>query len=137
VVLVFGLGQAAKAESLAEKKKWKEEAESIESGSLKPLNEKCGTKVTFEFSKDSFKNWPEDRSVSGYCKAVLDTMWGMCDDEDSKKEIVSKVQKVVCKNVGKGKNWQLSFSGKTLNYGVDQDGVNADQFNKEWLMKNL
>jgi hypothetical protein len=137
VVMVFGLGQMAKAESLAEKKKWKEQMEYLENEELKPMNQACGTEIKFEFEKDSLKNWPEGKSVYGYCAHVLGTMRGMCADEDSKKEIASKVKKVVCKNEGKGKKLQLKLSGSTLHWGIDEDGYNIDDFCKEWLMKNL
>jgi hypothetical protein len=137
VVLVFGLGQAAKAESLAEKKKWKDQMEYLENEELKPMNTACGTEIKFDFDKDSFKNWPEGSSIYGYCGEVLGTLRTMCGEEDAKKEIASKVKKVVCKNEGKGKKLGLKLGGSTLHWGVAEDAANLGDFCKEWLMKNL
>lgn len=142
VAALLGLGllpALASAQSLEEKKYRKEQEAYLKSESTDSMNEKCGTKieVTIDWSKfklDEIKS--KNVSTYGYCQPSVNTVRSLCDDADAKPEVVKKVKKIVCKYGGPGKR-ALTLKGGTLEWTIDWDAANNDDYVKEFLMKNL
>jgi hypothetical protein len=129
----------ASAQSLEEKKYRKEQEGYLKEKSSDPMNEKCGTKIDVSIDWSKFKlDEIKSKNVStyGYCETAANVIWHLCDDADAKPEVVKKVKKIVCKYGGPGKRG-MTLKGGTLEWIIDWDAANADDYVKEFLMKNL
>jgi hypothetical protein len=138
VVIAMSIGGAsiAFAESLAEKKKHKEQVEYLQK-ELDYTNEKCGTKITasFDWSKSKLEDM-DKYSAYGYCESALDALESICEDSDGKEAVQKDVKKVVCKFGAKDKR-AISLKGGTLEWTMDWEASNNADYIKEYLMKTL
>jgi hypothetical protein len=75
-------------------------------------------------------------SPSGYCESAYTAPVQVCGDKDGKEAVQQKVKKVLCKFGGKGKR-VLKLNGGTLEFTIDWDAANNDDYVKAFLMKNL
>lgn len=132
---IFG-GTLAYAESLGEKKKHKEQVEYLQK-ELDYTNEKCGTKITAEFdwSKSKLEDF-DTYSAYGYCEATLDALESICEDADGKEAVQKDVKKVLCKFGGKGSR-SITLKKGVLEWVIEWEASNNQDFIKEYLMKTL
>ncbi len=106
-------------------------------------NTKCGIKLKATIDWNSFKDEVDKQldgkinySFSGYCAEAVNTLFGMCDDADSKAAIAKKIKVYTCKFGGKGKR-KLDLKGNALTYWVDWEAANNGDFCKDYLGKKL
>jgi hypothetical protein len=135
--LALGVGRAY-GQSLAEKKYRKDQEAHFQEENIKPMQDQCGRiEVSIDWSKFKLEEI-EAKGVSTYCycSSAPDELRRLCADADSKAEVVKKVKKVVCKYGGPGKR-SISLKKGTLEWTIDWDAANNDDYIHQYLMKNL
>lgn len=136
VLGVMFVSGAAYAESLAEKKKHKEQVEYLNK-ELEYTNEKCGTKITasFDWSKSKLEDM-NTYSAYGYCEAALDALESICEDSDGKEAVQKDVKSLVCRFGGKGSR-AITLKKGVLDWTIEWEASNNGDYIKEYLMKTL
>jgi hypothetical protein len=134
---------SAEAQSLGEKKKMKEQEAYLVEKHTQPMQEKCGKiEVAFDWKSYDLEWWDKlNSSLYGYCAAVVDQLYYLCEDADAKPEVQAKIKKVVCKSCKGDKGERaVSLKSGTLEWTScpknDQPGNDGDYI-KAYLMKTL
>jgi hypothetical protein len=123
----------AKAESLAEKKKHKEQLEYFQK-EVDYTNEKCGIKLNASIDWTGSKLEDFDTySAYGYCEAGLDALEAICADDDGKTAVRDKVKTYICKF---GKR-EVGFKDGTLTFTAEWEAANNSDYVKDYLMNAL
>ena len=133
------VGVTAKAaESLADKKYWKEQMEYVDR-SLKSASETCGVNFTFEWvDKEKLKTAAEKNSGSpnGVVTSIIDEVEGICRNEgdDGKKAVKAKIKGF---KAGWADKRSLELKGGIVKYMGNNTEANFSDWAKPWLMKAL
>lgn len=133
----FVVPSLAEAQSLGEKKKRKEQEEYLQK-EVEYTQQQCGAKfpVSFDWAKFVLDDM-QTYSAYGYCDSVLGALETVCGDADGKEAVQQKVKKVVCKFGGKDKRAINLGKDGTLEWTIDWDAANNEDYIKEYLMKAL
>lgn len=102
-------------------------------------DEKCGTKLTTRIDWASFEadeRW-QQKSLSGYCANPLSALRRFCEGEKAKAHIQKTVKRLTCRAVKDKSEWRLVVKGDELQWLVTPEAVNADDFAKAQLLRNL
>jgi hypothetical protein len=125
------------AESLEEKKYWKNEMDYMQR-SLDAANEKCGMKFTFDWvDKAKLREEASNTNTSpnGICSSIIDEVRGICGEgEDEKKAVAAKIKGFAC---GFAKDRKLTLAGGIVKFMGNNDQPNFSEWAKPWLLKNL
>jgi hypothetical protein len=137
--LILGLGFAAQALTLKERKKmkdWQDYLNDKEGYSyVKTVKEKCGfdIPVTINGNPTPFM----DVHAGAYCDAPRSQISGMCTDETYKAAIKASVAKITCVLGNKEKEVKFQLKNKELTFTVGVNASNLEQKTKEFLENNL
>ena len=127
----------ASAESLEEKKYWKNEMDYLQR-SLDDAVKQCGVKFTFDWidkAKLRAEAEKNNNSPYGICNSIIDEVGGICrEGEDEKKSVVAKIKGFTC---GYAKERTLSLSGGIVKFMGNNQQSNFSEWAKPWLLKNL
>lgn len=103
------------------------------------VNEKCGLKLDTEIDWASFDADPrwKDKSVSGYCDAPFGVLRSYCEGKNAQAYIQKNVKKIVCRAVKEKGQWKVVVKGGVIEWQVPPEAVNADEFARQQLLRNL
>ena len=138
LVLSLVLGSSiASAESLEERKYWKNEMDYVQR-SLDDATTQCGVKFTFDWidkAKLRAEAEKNNNSPYGICNSIIDEVGGICrEGEDEKKSVAAKIKGFTC---GYAKERTLSLSGGIVKFMGNNQQSNFSEWAKPWLLKNL
>ena len=159
LVVIFLANSAVAHADLDADRKRKDAADSL-AEQLKRTNDHCGTKLTASFDYASEKNKPADPPGAGanICFAVVKGISDVCDKDDGKQGVKSKLKVVKCAYDGKvtskksGKHAvatdlsgnphavphaYIQLDKTTLKYSFDWFTANSEQETAEFLTKQL
>lgn len=99
----------------------------------------CGTKLAVSIDWASFDANPEwkSRSISSYCGEPLDTLRRLCEGAAVKAYVAKSVKRLDCKAVKGKAEWAVVAKDGVIEWRVPPDAVNAGDFAKAQLLRNL
>ena len=136
-LLLLFVATAAHAESLEEKKFWKQESERV-GRTVIEAEKQCGVKLEFEFlDKPGLRAAAEKDKATPYvvCDRVVDLVASLCrQGEDEKQAVAAKIKKIQC---GYSNPWTLNLKAGAVVFHGNNAQYNFTDWAKPLLMKKL
>jgi hypothetical protein len=135
--VVLAATTTVRAESLEEKKYWKEEMDYM-NRALDYGKEQCGVKFTFEWvdkAKLRAEAEKNNNSPNGICDSIVNEVSGICRlGEEEKAAVKAKIKGFAC---GYAKSRTLELKGGIVTFMGNNQQSNFSDWAKPWLMKKL
>jgi hypothetical protein len=126
-----------RAESLEEKKYWKEEMDYM-NRALTDAAAQCGVKFTFDWvdkAKLRAEAEKNNNSPNGICDSIVNEVGGICrQGEEEKAAVKAKIKGFTC---GYQNPRSLELKGGIVKFMGNNQEANFSDWAKPWLMKKL